>query len=93
VGQRTALWFATIVTRVEIRFREAVIVVVAASAARLVPTFAGTLLALVVFLLLLGRFTAAPVWPDLVLTSVVSVLFSLLITLGIGSWFAQVAGA
>lgn len=82
----TALWLATIVTRVQISFREAAIVVCAAGLVSLVP-WAGGVLGLIVFFLLLRRATGAPVWPDLLLTSVVSTLLSLLISLGIASFF------
>ena len=80
------LFLAGKLTTIEIDFKEAVICVVASSLVGLVPSI-GWLLSIIVYFYLLKQFTAADIWPDLILLVVVSKLIGLMMVIAVTSIF------
>ncbi|WP_028876949.1 hypothetical protein [Teredinibacter turnerae] len=70
-------------TAVEIEFKEAVICVGLSSLLGLIPSV-GWILSIIAFFYLLKKYTAADIWPDLILLVVVSKLISVVVLLAIG---------
>lgn len=77
------VWLAGKVTAVDIRFKEATLCVGISSLFGFIPAF-GWPLSIIAYFYLLKKFTAADIWPDLILLVLVSKLFSMvaIITLG-----------
>ncbi|MCG7531635.1 hypothetical protein MHM98_09810 [Psychrobium sp. MM17-31] len=73
-----ALFLAGKLTTTEIGFKEAVICVAVSGVVGLIPVI-GWLLSIVVYFYLLKQFTAADIWPDLILLVVVSKLIGIMI--------------
>ncbi|MBN3562200.1 hypothetical protein [Aliamphritea spongicola] len=74
-----ALWLASKVLSVQLRFTEIVIAVFAASLVALLPVpILGWVLSLVVLFYLLKHFSDADVWPDLILLVLIGRLISFL---------------
>jgi len=71
------------VTDVNIELKEAIICVGVSSVLRVVPAV-GWLLSIVSFFYLLKKYTAADIWPDLILMVLVSKLISIIVLISLG---------
>jgi len=82
----TFLWIASKITSVSLLFKEALICVVASGIAGLIPIL-GLPLSFFVFFYLLRHYTSAAFWPDLILMTLISKLFSFILMFAFIKYF------
>lgn len=80
------LWLASKVTSVGLFFKTAILISGVSALVALIPSI-GWLLSVAMFYYLLNKYSSAPLWPDLILMVIVSKLFSMVLLMGLFSYF------